>query len=336
MQKTKAKQTKTSNKGITLVALVITIIVLLILAAVGIGAIAGPEGLIAKAKQAAEGYNDAAHEEAQTINEILNMINGNNQEGEEDNGITAIDVANDPTKYYGKIVTGYNCENNPDVDNWQIFHSDGENIYLITNDYVGNYVDYSEEEVPEGPEEPGEIPEPEPDPDDPENIDQKSDYVLEENVVSRYTGAQDIIAEGDRITKWISHVNRYPQNTNMNIKSTAWLLDTNVWNIFKDEENAEYAIGAPTLEMFIASFNTIFSEQSIDYDTTYEEGYRIKLNTEENYKYYNIGIIDTLGMYVLMNSEKPCTGYWIASPDTLLLLMTISAQGGIGSIPARQ
>ena len=84
MQKTKAKQTKTSNKGITLVALVITVIVLLILAAVGIGAIAGPEGLIAKAKQAAEGYNDAAHEEAQTINEIFNMINGGNQGGSEE------------------------------------------------------------------------------------------------------------------------------------------------------------------------------------------------------------------------------------------------------------
>ena len=82
MQKTKAKQIKTSNKGITLVALVITIIVLLILAAVGIGAIAGPEGLIAKAKQAAEGYNDAAQEEAQTINEILNMIDREKEEKE--------------------------------------------------------------------------------------------------------------------------------------------------------------------------------------------------------------------------------------------------------------
>ena len=41
------KELKSSNNGITLVALVITIIVLLILAAVGIGAIAGEDGLIA-------------------------------------------------------------------------------------------------------------------------------------------------------------------------------------------------------------------------------------------------------------------------------------------------
>ena len=41
------KELKRCNNGITLVALVITIIVLLILATVGIGVIAGEDGLIA-------------------------------------------------------------------------------------------------------------------------------------------------------------------------------------------------------------------------------------------------------------------------------------------------
>ena len=77
MQET--KEIKKGNKGITLVALVITIIVLLILAAVGIGAIAGEDGLIAKARQAAEEYNQAAQEEADTVNGLLNMI----EQGEE-------------------------------------------------------------------------------------------------------------------------------------------------------------------------------------------------------------------------------------------------------------
>ena len=77
MQET--KEIKKGNKGITLVALVITIIVLLILAAVGIGAIAGEDGLIAKARQAAEEYNEPAQEEADTVNGLLNMI----EQGEE-------------------------------------------------------------------------------------------------------------------------------------------------------------------------------------------------------------------------------------------------------------
>ena len=78
MQETKVKK---GNKGITLVALVITVIVLLILAAVGIGAIAGEDGLIAKARQAAEDYEQAAREEANTINEIFEMANGGGTSG---------------------------------------------------------------------------------------------------------------------------------------------------------------------------------------------------------------------------------------------------------------
>ena len=92
MQETKERQTKINNKGITLVALVITIIVLLILAGIGIGAIAGPEGLIAKARQAAEDYEQAAREEANAINEIFEMANGGTEGGDEEPEQPVIDA----------------------------------------------------------------------------------------------------------------------------------------------------------------------------------------------------------------------------------------------------
>ena len=79
MQDTKVKK---YNKGITLVALVITIIVLLILAGVGISSLTGEDGLIEKAKQAAEEYEQASQEEADTVNGLLNMIGGENIEEE--------------------------------------------------------------------------------------------------------------------------------------------------------------------------------------------------------------------------------------------------------------
>ena len=44
------------NKGITLVALVVTIMVLIILATVSINAVLGQNGIIKKAKQAKEMY----------------------------------------------------------------------------------------------------------------------------------------------------------------------------------------------------------------------------------------------------------------------------------------
>ena len=82
------------NNGITLVALVITVIVLLILATAGIGAIVGEDGLITKAQQAAELYEQASRNEANAINEIFNMVNGGNQGGSEEPTQPVIDATN--------------------------------------------------------------------------------------------------------------------------------------------------------------------------------------------------------------------------------------------------
>ena len=60
------------ERGITLVALIITIIVLLILAGVTIGQAATGTGLFTRAKNAANAYNDAAADEANQINSLIN------------------------------------------------------------------------------------------------------------------------------------------------------------------------------------------------------------------------------------------------------------------------
>ena len=64
------------QKGITLVALVITVIVLLILAGVAMSMITGPEGLFQKANDAAGKYNQGAQNEK---NELDNYINAFDQ-----------------------------------------------------------------------------------------------------------------------------------------------------------------------------------------------------------------------------------------------------------------
>ncbi len=66
------KRTKT-QKGITLVALIITIIVLLILAVVTIGAITN-QGMINYAVNAKDDYNAEAQREAETINMLENYL----------------------------------------------------------------------------------------------------------------------------------------------------------------------------------------------------------------------------------------------------------------------
>ena len=59
-----------SKNGITLIALIITIIVLIILAGISIAVLTGEDGLITKAKQGAQNYQNAAIEEQQALNTI--------------------------------------------------------------------------------------------------------------------------------------------------------------------------------------------------------------------------------------------------------------------------
>ena len=64
------------NKGITLVALVITIIILIILAGITISLVLGENGLIGKSKQGAKDYKEAANNEQEMLGKINDIIDG--------------------------------------------------------------------------------------------------------------------------------------------------------------------------------------------------------------------------------------------------------------------
>lgn len=63
------------QKGITLVALVITIIILLILAGISIATLGGNNGLFTKAKEAKNNTLDSQNAENEAINSYNNAIN---------------------------------------------------------------------------------------------------------------------------------------------------------------------------------------------------------------------------------------------------------------------
>ena len=79
--KTKNKRNYLKEKGITLIALVVTIVVLLILAGVSINAVFGQDGIIEKAKDAQNKMDQATQNDLDAINELNNWIdsktNGN-------------------------------------------------------------------------------------------------------------------------------------------------------------------------------------------------------------------------------------------------------------------
>lgn len=66
------------QKGITLVALVITIIVLIILAGVSIALVFDTDGILNKSKDAAENYQLAANAEYDMIDDAFEALNSVN------------------------------------------------------------------------------------------------------------------------------------------------------------------------------------------------------------------------------------------------------------------
>ena len=108
MSKEKKKQVK-REKGITLVALVITVVVMLILAGVAIAAVVDGDGLFSKTRQAAEAYENAADKESYMLENLIGQIDhyieggiiggGDITEGEEGSPIASVVSVGDYVNY---------------------------------------------------------------------------------------------------------------------------------------------------------------------------------------------------------------------------------------------
>ena len=101
--KTKNKRNYSKQRGITLIALVVTIVVLLILAGVSINALFGNSGIIEKAKDAQNRMNNAQESDLNALNDLDKWINNqvNGTTGGDDNPSTSkLPSTDDTTPYY--------------------------------------------------------------------------------------------------------------------------------------------------------------------------------------------------------------------------------------------
>ena len=207
--------------------------------------------------------------------------------------ITAAKINQNPSLYYGKEVV-YTPQNGAPVG-WKIFYADNENIYLIADDYVENkYAPNASNGI---------------------NLDKTGSYNIFFNTIGNNSTAYAVIND-TRVTKWISKLNNFTA-TNKGMKATAYLLDINIWSNFKDaNDKAEYAIGAPTLEMFVKSYNNINLLKTIQCEETDEIGYHVKWN-DGSYVSSIDGLNVHQNLYIISNQTN-ATSYWIASPGGYL------------------
>lgn len=135
----------------------------------------------------------------------------------------------------------------------------------------------------------------------------------------------------------LSWRNTYPTSENINIKAVAALLDTSAWSSFATGVSGAEAIGAPTLEMFVASWNAR-GYTTLYCDNITDCGYCFG-NTPGPTSEYSVlrdyvpssEVSDTL-YFPHAEETGGCAGYWLASPSSYWnggCLMYVGCSGGI-------
>ena len=97
----KKEKNKRYEGGITLVALVVTIVILLILAGVSLNLVIGNEGILTRSKEAANKYGKQAENEQQGLNDIETWLGeqfGDGTDSGEDKGVIKVPVNTKATK----------------------------------------------------------------------------------------------------------------------------------------------------------------------------------------------------------------------------------------------
>ncbi|MCI8760605.1 MAG: hypothetical protein HFJ34_05775, partial [Clostridia bacterium] len=196
-----------------------------------------------------------------------------------------------PSSFYGATVTGYDCPNSAGVNAWKIFYADENNIYIIADDYI--HYDYCPPSATQA-------------------ITKNSDYKLSFNdIIKDYpNGSAHITNEKIKaLNNDYFNVKGYT-STNDNMKAVAYMLDTNVWSGYKGSK-AEYAIGGPSVEMLLKSYNQKYNTSYLA-GTQNDVGYYVSGDGGNSWKHAISIPIDSL--YTITDTQK-AVAMWLASPS---------------------
>ena len=212
---------------------------------------------------------------------------------------------------YGSYITNYDCENNDDIETdegipgkWMIFHIDEDNIYLIASDYIIS--------APNG-KNGGKI-----------EVGYNSNYPrgmsFQRDILDDYEGSIDIQENLKKLNKSYFIDNNCTNNDD-NMKATAYMLDTQVWSGFKGDE-AEYAIGGPTLELLFEAYNQAHPDTNYP-DGRYKArasnslGYEISCDGGKSYRQPSMQEqekLDNDDSTFVIKSTNNASGMWLATP----------------------
>lgn len=195
--------------------------------------------------------------------------------------------------YVGAVVSNYSPKNGCNVE-WKIFYAGsiksdsgdtliGDRVYLIAGDYI-TYDDAPEGVVAKG----------------------TSEWEMHISLLDEYESSDDLTDEYARAlsNKYLDKLASAPKHTNdrVAIRRALALMDTSKWIDFKDADgNAEFAMGGPTMELYVLAYNNVHRGALSAYASS-TEGY---LPSSEK--------LEKDGFFVI-NKEEKANGMWLASP----------------------
>lgn len=300
MKKERVKQRK-ENKGITLIALVVTIVVLLILAGITISTLFGENGIINSARRAEQDTANAENTTNQGMQNLQDQMNEKLGLGgpkvKLSDGTSITLTKENFGQYLGKVVTNYT----PTTTTVQ--------GATVSTTYRLYYVDF-----------------------DGKYGEKNSIYLKADCTSSTKTLTLDSTSIEDEKVK-LKELNpalyaegvTSPTATNDNMKAVVWLTNTDNWETLKEgvsediKSKINYVVGAPSLEMFIDSYNTHYADivgNASEPTATGERNSsstRIKLFYKYPYDTNNYGYGVGPGKTSAWNTD---TGYYTVQPDT--------------------
>ena len=128
-------------------------------------------------------------------------------------------------------------------------------------------------------------------------------------------------------------------NSNENCKAVSALINTANWDGYVNTAYADYAIGTPTLEMWVASWNAAYGDKLKLYTNKNSTGYYVGTGSNSTTSYNQS--ITSVTNWQKNTSYFPhgnsayssCYGSWLASPSAnySYYLMSVSCLGSVGS-----
>ena len=122
---------------------------------------------------------------------------------------------------------------------WRIYYTDNSNIYLISDKNA-------------------------------------EDVTLSKNI-DEYKGSEDV--NKSKYSKYLLWSQKNIESTNNNVKSVAYLVDTEKWEKYAKNVAADYAVASPSIDMLVCSYNKLYDNKlTCELGTN---GYKVKFEKDE-------------------------------------------------------